>query len=62
MGLRPVITLVCMYAGTRLFGPVGLFGLPIAAAIVADLNSRGIIHLFATGEEENIEKITEGTA
>ena len=62
VGLRPVITLVCMYAGTRLFGPVGLFGLPIAAAIVADLNSRGIIHLFATGEEENIEKITEGTA
>lgn len=56
VGLRPVVTLVCMYAGTRLFGALGLFGLPIAAAIIADLNNNGIIHLFksvSTDDEEN---------
>lgn len=47
VGLRPIVTLVCMYAGTRLFGGlIGLFGLPITAAILVDLNDSGILHLF----------------
>ena len=47
MGLRPIVTLICMYAGTRLFGGlIGLFGLPITAAILVDLNDSGILHLF----------------
>jgi len=46
VGLRPVVTLVCMYAGTKLFGGLGLFGLPITVAIISDLNSTGVIHLF----------------
>ena len=63
VGLRPIVTLTCMYAGTRLFGGVGLFALPIMAAIVADLNSSGVIHLFRRvdepeKDEENIR--TEG--
>ena len=51
VGLRPIVTLTCMYAGTRLFGGVGLFVLPIMAAIIADLNSSGLIHLFRREEE-----------
>lgn len=46
VGLRPVVTLICMYAGTRLLGGVGLFALPIMAAILVDLNSNGVIHIF----------------
>ena len=47
VGLRPIVTLICMYAGTRLFGGlIGLFGLPITAAILVDLNDSGILHLF----------------
>ena len=46
VGLRPLVTLVCMFAGTRLFGGIGLFGLPITAAIIADMNDSGLIHLY----------------
>ncbi len=53
VGLRPIVTLSCMYVGTRLFGGVGLFAMPIMAAIVVDLNRSGIIHLFSTGEKES---------
>lgn len=52
VGLRPLVTLICMYAGTKLFGGMGLFALPIMAAIIADLNTNGVIHLFrASGAE-----------
>lgn len=50
VGLRPVVTLVCMYVGTKLFGGLGLFGLPITAAILVDLNDNGVIHLFKRPE------------
>ena len=49
VGLRPVVTLLCMYAGARLFGGIGLIGLPVTAAILTDLNSNGVIHLFDRG-------------
>ena len=53
VGLRPLVTLICMYAGTKLFGGMGLFALPIMAAIITDLNNNGVIHLFraASGPE-----------
>ncbi|MBQ3277051.1 MAG: sporulation integral membrane protein YtvI [Oscillospiraceae bacterium] len=56
VGLRPIVTLTCMYVGTRLFGGVGLFAVPIMAAIVADLNSTGIIHLFRRVDEPEAEE------
>ena len=46
VGLRPLVTLICMFVGSKLFGVLGLFGLPITAAIIADMESRGVIHLF----------------
>ena len=49
VGLRPVVTLLCMYAGGRLFGGVGLLGLPVTAAILTDMNSNGVIRLFDRG-------------
>ena len=51
VGLRPIVTLVCMFVGSRLFGGlIGLFGLPITAAILVDLNDNGIIHFFKRSE------------
>ena len=55
VGLRPVVTLSCMYVGTQLFGGIGLFALPITAAILADLNDRGLIHLFKRAEKKGEE-------
>ena len=59
VGLRPLVTLICMYAGTKLFGGMGLFALPIMAAIIADLNSNGVIQLFrSTGAGTDTEEET----
>lgn len=52
VGLRPIVTLVCMFVGTKLFGVLGLFGLPITAAIVTDMNNEGLINLFKTAEDK----------
>ena len=38
VGLPPLVTLACMFLGTSLFGGLGLFGLPILAAILSNLN------------------------
>lgn len=51
VGLSPIVTLMAMYIGTELFGGIGLFGLPILASIISEMNSNGTIHLFRTGEE-----------
>ncbi len=58
VGLRPVVTLMCMFVGTKLFSVLGLFGLPIAVAILTDLNDRGLIHLVRRPEPaESTEEI-----
>lgn len=40
VGLRPLVTLICMFVGTKLFGGIGLFALPILAAILTDMHNR----------------------
>jgi len=51
VGLRPIVSLFCMYVGTKLFGGLGLFALPIMAAIITDMNSSGVISLFKTKDK-----------
>ena len=43
IGLYPLVTLMCMFVGSYLFGIVGLFGLPIAVTIVVQLHRSGDI-------------------
>lgn len=50
VGMKPIVTLVSMYAGTQLFGALGLFALPISVAILTDMNERGMIHLYKKPE------------
>ena len=54
VGLPPLVTLACMFVGTSLFGVWGLFGLPICAAILVNLNNDPDvpIHLFTVPEQE----------
>lgn len=46
VGLHPLVTLMAMYLGTKLFGPVGLLGLPVALAIACALQKEGTIKLY----------------
>ncbi len=52
VGLHPVVTLMSMIIGTAVFGAPGLFGLPIAMAVITTLDREGTIHLF--NNEDNI--------
>lgn len=54
VGMKPIVTLVCMYAGTQLFGALGLFALPITVAILTDMNERGMIHLYNKPESASV--------
>ena len=46
IGLHPLLMLMCMYLGARLFGFLGIFILPILILIVQNLNDTGIIHIY----------------
>lgn len=48
VGLHPLVTLMSMVVGNSLMGGVGLFGLPIALAVITKMNRDGVIHLFKT--------------
>lgn len=41
VGLHPIITLITMFVGMNLFGFIGMFGLPITAAIIQSLLESG---------------------
>ena len=58
VGLRPLVTLMAMFIGYRLFGGLGLWGVPITCAMLQSLEKDGIIHIFPTRElpEEPEEK------
>ena len=51
VGLHPLVTLIAMLVGTRLFGGIGLLGLPIACAIIKSLDDTGVIHAFRKENE-----------
>ncbi|MEG0076276.1 sporulation integral membrane protein YtvI [Anaerorhabdus sp.] len=46
IGLHPVVTLLSMFIGTKLFGVLGLFGLPITLSLLNHLNEDGTIKIF----------------
>ena len=46
MGLSPVVMLPCMLVGLKLFGIIGLFGVPFGVAFLKGLNDQGVIHIF----------------
>ncbi len=46
IGLYPLVTLFCMFIGAKLFGVIGLFGLPIAITILKNLNDNNTIQIF----------------
>ena len=46
VGLHPLLTLMSMFVGLRIFGGLGLLGLPILCAVLVGLERDGVITLF----------------
>ena len=62
VGLHPLVTLIAMLVGTRLFGGIGLLGLPIACAIMKSLDDTGVIHILRKESDEQIVPVSAGPA
>lgn len=62
VGLHPLVTLMAMFTGYRLFGGLGLWGVPILCALLQALDRDGVIRLFPYQElpEEPVEEKREG--
>ena len=50
VGLHPLLTLMCMFVGLRVFGGVGMLGLPILMAVLMGLENDGVITLLPKRE------------
>lgn len=46
VGLHPIATLMSIFVGVKLLGPLGIFILPITVVILKKLNDTGRIHIF----------------
>lgn len=46
IGLHPVVTLICIFVGAKLFGVIGIFGFPITLSLLRHLNDTGTIKIF----------------
>lgn len=46
VGLHPLITLIAMYVGGKLFGLIGIFGIPFVVVILKNLHDSGRLHLY----------------
>lgn len=56
VGLHPLATLLAMVMGASLFGAAGVLALPIALAVIKQLNDDGIIHVIKKPEPEEKAK------
>lgn len=59
IGLYPLITLMAMYAGTKLIGFAGLFIFPITAIVIKSLNDKGIFSLYKTPDATDAQKLAQ---
>ena len=51
VGMHPLVTLVTMYVGLKLFGGVGMLALPVACAVLMQLELAGVTHILPVRRE-----------
>ena len=56
IGLNPLVTLIAMYIGLKVFGAVGMFLLPISIIVLKALQDTGKIHLWQSIETQQDER------
>lgn len=52
VGISPVVTIMAMYIGIKVFGAIGIFILPLFVITIKLLNDEGIIHLFNSNPDD----------
>ena len=56
VGMHPLVALISMIIGLRLFGLIGLFAVPITVALVISLNKADAIRIFKNDPVDKAEK------
>ena len=56
VGLPPIVTLIAMYVGLKVFGVLGMLLLPVSIIIIVKLQESGIIHIWNTPKKTVEEK------
>lgn len=46
VGLHPIVTLLCIFAGAQLIGVLGIFTFPVIATIIKKMNDEGTLRVF----------------
>jgi sporulation integral membrane protein YtvI len=50
VGLPPVVTLIAMYVGLKLFGFAGLWGVPVIMIVLVNLQESGMLRIWKEGK------------
>ena len=59
LGINPIVSLVSIYLGFRLFGVLGMITFPMLTQILLVLHQKGTIHIYKEENEEKKGKIKE---
>lgn len=57
IGLPPLVTLISVYIGLRVWGIVGAFALPVVLILFKNLNDKNIIHIYRTPAADKDEVV-----
>lgn len=53
LGINPIVSIVSIYFGFKVFGVFGMIFMPIIIQIILELDKRGTIHLFKWDDKSN---------
>ena len=64
LGVNPVLMLMSMYTGVKLFGAIGIVAMPFTIIVIKNLNDSGMISLFKSSylvekEKKNVQRDVE---
>ena len=59
VGLPPIVTLIAMYVGLKLYGVLGMMLLPVTIIVIVKLQENGIIRLWKSPEKTEKDKEDE---
>ncbi len=62
LGIPPIVSIMGMYIGLRLFGVIGIFLLPIMITVLKVLNDEGVVRIWKSAKKSGDEKSEDSKA